>query len=64
MTSMLLSTLLLLTIVFAFAIGIALGRWAIFGILHFFDPARLQRKEGRAQALATVTGTDWYGVQQ
>ncbi len=55
---MLLSTLLLLTIVFAFAIGIALGRWAIFGILHFFDPARLRQKEGRARAFAPATGTD------
>lgn len=40
MASMFLSILLLLTIVFAFAVGIVLGRWAIFGILHFFDPAR------------------------
>ena len=55
MTSMFLSILLLLTIVFAFAIGIALGRWAIFGILHFFDPARTQR-ENPASELAQVAG--------
>jgi len=52
---MLLSTLLLLTIVFAFAIGIALGRWTIFGILHFFDPARTQ-KQIPASQLASATG--------
>jgi hypothetical protein len=55
---MFLSTLLLLTIVSAFAIGIALGRWAIFGILHFFDPARSRQKEARSHAFAPATGTD------
>jgi hypothetical protein len=58
MTSMFLSILLLLTIVFAFAIGIALGRWVIFGILHFFDPARVQRKEVAASELAPVSSGD------
>lgn len=58
-TSMLLSTLLFLTIVLAFVIGVAMGRWAIFGILHFFDPNRLrQKEEAQARALATVTGSD------
>ena len=57
MTSMFLSILLFLTIVFAFAIGIVLGRWAIFGILHFFEPARTQ-KQARASELAHVTGGD------
>lgn len=57
MASMFLSILLLLTIVFAFAIGIALGRWAIFGILHFFDPARKQ-KEAAATELAPAAGGD------
>ena len=52
MSAMFLSILLLLTILFAFAIGIALGRWAIFGILHFFDPARVQQKNAAANALA------------
>jgi len=56
---MLLSTLLFLTIVLAFVIGVAMGRWAIFGILHFFDPNRLrQKEEAQARALATVTGSD------
>ena len=54
MTAMFLSILLLLTIVFAFAIGIVLGRWAIFGILHFFDPARTQ-KQTPASELAPAT---------
>lgn len=49
---MFLSILLLLTILFAFAIGIVLGRWVIFGILHFFDPARVQKKSAGANALA------------
>jgi len=53
---MFLSILLLLTIVFAFAVGIVLGRWVIFAILHFFDPARMQPKESAANELATVTG--------
>ena len=57
MTSMFLSILLLLTIVFAFAVGIVLGRWVIFGILHFFDPARTQ-KQTPASELAPVTGGD------
>ena len=57
MTSMFLSILLLLTIVFAFAVGIALGRWVIFGILHFFDPARTQ-KQKPASELAPAAGGD------
>jgi len=58
MASMFLSILLLLTIVFAFAAGIVLGRWAIFGILHFFDPARKQQKQAAASELAPVAGGD------
>ena len=52
MSSMFLSILLLLTIVFAFAVGIALGRWVIFGILHVFDPARTQKKIAAVGTLA------------
>lgn len=55
---MFLSLLLLLTIVFAFAFGIMLGRWIIFGILHFFDPSRTQQKKTRAGALAPAAGAD------
>ena len=58
MGAMFLSILLLLTIVFAFAVGIAVGRWAIFGILHFFDPARVQQKRAAADALAPAHGGD------
>jgi hypothetical protein len=57
MTSMFLSILLFLTIVFAFAVGIVLGRWVIFGILHFFDPARTH-KETAASELAPAAGGD------
>jgi hypothetical protein len=57
MSFMFLSILLLLTILFAFAVGIAVGRWAIFGILHFFDPARLQQKAATA-ALAPVVAAE------
>jgi hypothetical protein len=57
MTSMFLSVLLLLTILFAFAIGIVLGRWVIFGILHFFDPARTH-KPAQASELAPAAGGD------
>ena len=58
MGSMFLSVLLTLTILFAFAIGVALGRWVIFGILHFFDPARLEEKAAAVGALATAVGGD------
>lgn len=57
MASMFLSILLLLTIVFSFAVGIALGRWAIFGILHFFDPGRTH-KEAAASELVPAAGGD------
>ena len=38
MTPFLLSFLLLFTIVVAFVFGIALGYWAVCGILYFFNP--------------------------
>ena len=57
MTSMFLSILLLLTIVFAFAAGITLGRWVIFAILHVFDPARTQ-KQPQTGEFAHVAGGD------
>ena len=57
-TSTFLSILLLLTIVFAFATGIVLGRWVIFGILHFFDPARTLRKQTGTNALVPAIGGD------
>ena len=42
MTTFLLSALLLVTIVASFSLGIAVGYWAICGILNFFDPGRDQ----------------------
>lgn len=53
---MFLSTLLLLTIVFAFAFGVACGYWAIFGILHFFDPARLHSKQATSTLATSASG--------
>ncbi len=44
MTPVLLSFLLLFTIVVSFVFGIALGYWAVCGILHFFDPSRASRR--------------------
>ena len=58
MLSMLLSLLFLLTITTALAFGILLGRWVIFGILNFFDPARLHHKREQPAALAPAVGTD------
>jgi hypothetical protein len=55
MTTFFLSTMLLLTIVAAFAFGVAAGYWVICGFLHFFNPART-RKPKRAPALAPSSG--------
>jgi hypothetical protein len=55
---MFLSILLLLTILFAFASGVVLGRWVIFGILHFFDPARTQKKVAAVSTLAPAISGD------
>ena len=55
MTTFFLSTLLLLTIVAAFAFGVAAGYWVICGFLNFFNPAR-SRKPRRAPALAPSSG--------
>jgi hypothetical protein len=52
MTTFLLSILLLLTIVSAFAFGVAAGYWVIRGFLNFFDPARPRNKMPRTAALA------------
>jgi len=56
MTTFLLSTMLLGTILAAFAFGIAAGYWVICGVLNFFHPARTQRRAARASALATTSG--------
>jgi hypothetical protein len=53
---MFLSLLLFLTILFAFASGVALGYCAIFAILHFFEPARLQAKPASGALAPSVSG--------
>ena len=56
MASMFLSILLLLTILFAFAVGIVLGRWVIFAILHLFDPARTQKETPASELAPAASG--------
>ena len=58
MNTFLLSILLLLTIVAAFAFGVATGYWVICGVLNLFHPRRMQNKPSSAPALATTTGGD------
>jgi hypothetical protein len=58
MTTFFLSTMLLLTIVGSFAIGIAAGYWVIRAFLNFFDPARTHNKAAHAPALAPTTSGD------
>jgi hypothetical protein len=53
---MFLSSLLLLTILFAFGVGVGAGYWAIFAILHLFDPARLEQKKAPARLAANPSG--------
>ena len=58
MTTFLLSTLLLFTIVAAFAFGVAVGYWVICGVLSLFHPGRTQDKPSSAPALAPTAGGD------
>jgi hypothetical protein len=58
MTEFMLSFLLLSTIVAAFVFGIAAGYWVILGVLHFFHPARTQRRATSASALAPTASGD------
>ena len=57
LTFMFLSLLLLLTILFAFITGIALGHWTIFAVLNFFDPARLREKQEKTAATLAPSTT-------
>jgi hypothetical protein len=51
------STLLLLTIMAAFAFGVASGYWAIRGFLNLFNPSRTETKLGSSKtALAAPSG--------
>ncbi len=58
MTEFMLSFLVLSTIVAAFVFGIAMGYWAICGVLNLFHPARVQRRAGRVPALAPTASGD------
>jgi hypothetical protein len=56
MTAFFYSTLLLLTIMAAFAFGIAAGYWVIIGVLNLFNPSRTQEKPAPKPALAPTAG--------
>jgi hypothetical protein len=56
MTTFFLSTLLLLTIVAAFAFGVAAGYWVICAFLNFFNPRRTRNKPAAAPVLAPTSG--------
>jgi hypothetical protein len=56
MTTFLLSTMLLLTIIAAFAFGVAAGYWVICTFLNLFNPTRTRNKPTRAPALAPSSG--------
>jgi hypothetical protein len=58
MTPVLLSFLLLFTIVVSFVFGIALGYWAVCGILNFFNPSRQTRTPTRRPTFATSPSGD------
>jgi hypothetical protein len=58
MISFFYSTLLLLTIIAAFAFGIVAGYWVICGFLNLFDPSRKQKKPSAAPALAPSASGD------
>jgi len=56
MTAFMLSFLLLFTIIAAFVFGVAMGYWAICGVLHLFHPARTQRRAASASAFVPTSG--------
>jgi hypothetical protein len=58
MTTFLLSSLLLLTILAAFAFGVAAGYWVICGFLNLFNPTRKTQSTSAAPALAPSTSGD------
>jgi hypothetical protein len=58
MNAFMLSFLLLFTIVAAFVFGVALGYWAICGVLYLFHPARSQRRTAGASVLASTASGD------
>jgi hypothetical protein len=52
------STLLLLTIIAAFGLGVASGYWVICAFLNLFDPAGTQKKATARAALVPTTSGD------
>ncbi|MFZ0311228.1 MAG: hypothetical protein ABR902_06130 [Candidatus Korobacteraceae bacterium] len=58
MTTLFFSSLLLLTIVAAFAFGVAAGYWVICGFLNLMNPRRSRNKPARATELAPTTSGD------
>ena len=48
--------MLLLTIVAAFAFGVAAGYWVICGFLNFFNPARTRGGATRTPVLSPSSG--------
>ncbi|HLI64632.1 MAG TPA: hypothetical protein VKV05_14655 [Terriglobales bacterium] len=58
MTAFFFSTLLLLTIMAAFALGIAAGYWVIVAFLNLLNPNHTHKKQARAAALAPTTSGD------
>jgi hypothetical protein len=57
MTPVLMSFLLLFTIIVSFVFGIALGYWAVCGILNLFDPSHTRRtRTPRPSFAASASG--------
>jgi hypothetical protein len=52
------STLLLLTIIAAFAFGVASGYWVICAFLNLFDPAGTQKEATATAALVSSASGD------
>lgn len=58
MNAFMLSFLLLSTIIAAFVFGVALGYWAICGVLYLFRPGRTQSRASRTHALVSTASGD------
>ena len=58
MTTLFFSSLLLLTILAAFAFGVAAGYWVICGFLNLVNPRRSRNTPARATELAPTTTGD------
>jgi hypothetical protein len=56
MTTFFLSSMLLLTIVAAFAFGVAAGYWVICGFLNLFNPRRTRNHQTATPVLAPSSG--------